>query len=1216
MKFIRQILLVALLLLSAELNAMPLSPESIEHLRASGQLEQVLSRFAEAQSRGIDYPGVNILDNLRSQRRDNPVDIEISLPIILVDFSDNRANQNENDADMFRQILFSLDELDPGSLREWFLENSYGEVAVVGEVVGWIRLERTYAYYVDGQYGIGNYPRNSQGMTRDAVIAADNQLNFSQFDNDDDGTVDVVAIVHAGSSAEANRGDEDMIWSHCSSLGGNAVRLDGVMVRTFVTVPEDGHIGVLSHELGHGLFDLPDLYDRDGSSQGLGDWSVMAGGSWNGRGASPAHYDAWSKMQLGFIEPIVLDENLENVRIPPVETEGSAYVLWDRGRARSEYFLIENRQRLGFDAELPGQGLLVYHIDDNMIESQNDNEWSPGNENEGHYLVALEQADGEYELELTASRGDGSDPFPGTHRNSTFNAESEPSSLAYSGANSNVAITDIVIQNRIAICDITISSGDDEGFIVINEFQSNNNNTFRDPEGEYDDWIEIYNGTNGEVDLTGHTMSDDAEEPDMWLFPDATRIPAADFLIIWADRDMEQNGIHANFTLNQRGETVGLWAPNGDEIDIVDFGEQQADWSLGREEDGADNWVEFENPTPGRSNIEEVEAPAIEVDPLAIEAANGGEHVITISNVGNDVLAWDSELEIIEEPDRDKSARGVRGVGPVRTIEVPSDVAQQAYKHGFATESQIDEINNYRAAIQEDSNRPRRDARGEPDEEGYYWVDSDEEDGPGYQWIDISEIGQRLEVADDWSSQWIQLGFQFPWYDEEFEQLRICSNGFITFDNYADAPWEVLPRAPNRAEPNNLFQVLNRDWNPMDGGEMYFWTNEEDLAVVSWVNVPPFDEENITSTFQAVFSGLGIVLYQYGPQQGVDGEWSAVGFENGDGTLGSTIVYGEAGRIEEGLCIAIGRDFASQWIAYEPTQGEIAPGRETDIFVILDSEGLQAGVYEADLHILSNDEDNPDISVNITMEVEGAPAIVVDPEEVDFGRLGIRRVRELDITIVNVGTDVLIVENILIEGDYFSLEFEDAIELPVGEDVDVTVAFEPEEIGNYEGLVSVFSNDPNDDIVEVNLFGIGVEGGGEQGEDIIGYDDGEPSLLFTTENYWSKTIFTAPDLFELQSIVFMPLNAGPNPNAPCDLRVYSLDGDYNLEQLMWEGRIDRLDPFDFDNIEDMWITIEFDQEDWVQFEQGEDFAIMYGPAPGGEYAPDEQGAGWWNLTDE
>ena len=1397
MKPTKLVLLIALVLISFELNAMPLSPESIEHLKASGQLEQVLQRFAEAQSRGIDYPGVNILDNLRSLHRDNPADIEIRLPVILVDFSDNIADAEENTAELYTQQFFSIDELDPGSLREWYLENSYNEVAVIGEVVGWIRLERTYEYYVAGQYGIGDYPRNSAGMTRDAVIAADNRINFSQYDNDGDGVVDTVVLVHAGSSAEDNNGDEDMIWSHCSSLGGQAVRLDGVWIRTFVTVPEYSTLGVTSHELGHGLFDLPDLYDRDGSSEGLGDWSVMAGGSWNGNGTSPAHFDAWSKMQLGFIEPVVLQENLDNVQIPPIETEGAAYILWDRGRARSEYFLIENRQRIGFDAALPGQGLLVYHIDDNMIESENDNEWYPGNEDEGHYLVALEQADGDWELEQTNSRGDSSDPFPGAQRNTTFDSESVPSSRAYSGAITNVAITDIVIQNRIATCGLRIMPGnDDPGTLCINEFQADNDGTVQDPAGEFEDWVEVYNGTDEEIDLAGYTMSDMLDNPGMWEFPDGVTIRAGGFLVVWADRDMEQEGVHSSFTLNQRGEVVGLWAPNGDEIDFVEYGEQQADWSFGREEDGSNNWIEIENPTPGRSNAggggggepgediiayddgepatlyisenywsrviftpesdfdlqgvslmplnagpnpnapchirvysenqqtnnldellwegtiqqlaefnfddmpgnwynleldepinfgagenfsimygpapggeylpgeqgagwwnltddgsesgrsfmaiganpPEVHAdweniadgdlfirangaagdvvpPAIEVDPLAIEGVNGGEHVINIANVGDGVLRWDSELEIIGEPERDRGSRGVRGVGPVRGIEVPSSETEQAVKHGFASQAQIDEVNNYRVAVQEDAARPRRDERGDPDDAGYYWLDSAEDDGPEYQWVDISQVGQRLQATDDWNSGWIQLGFDFPWYDQAFNQLRICSNGFITFDNFAEAPFDVLPPPPNAAAPNNLFLVNNADWDPTAGGAMYFWTNREDLAVVSWVNIPPWGDDEVRTTFQAIFSGLGIVLYQFGPQQGVDGSFSAVGYENGNGQLGATIVYGDEGRLAEGLSIAIGRDLPSTWISYDPTRGELAPGQETEIFVVLDSEGLQAGIYEADLHILSNDEENPDVTVNIVMEVDGAPAIAIDPDVVNFGRVGVGRVRNADFTVRNVGNDLLVVEEILIEGDYFSMDFEDAIDVAVGDEVDITVSFEPEEVGDFEGLVTILSNDPNNDAAEVGLVGSGVEGGGEPGEDVIGYDDSEPNTLFITENYWSKVIFTAPEPFELQSIVFMPLNAGPNPNAPCDLRVYSLDGDYNLEQLLYEGRIDQLPPFDFDNMQDMWITVDFEPEDWIQFDQGEDFAIMYGPAPGGEYLPGEQGAGWWNLTD-
>ena len=440
-------------------NAMPLSPESVRRLRESGQLAQVVERLNNAYAKGVDAPGSNILPAMRQMQRDDPDEITLRVPVILIDFSDNEADEDEYPVEHYEELLFSLDELDPGSMREWYLINSYDEVDIIGDVIGWYRLPQTYDYYVNGQNGEGEYPRNAQGMVRHAVIEADDDIDFSDYDNDDDGTLDAIFIVHAGPDAADNFGNEDMIWSHAWELEDNRIELDDVWIDGYTTTSEDGPVGVFGHELAHGLFGLPDLYDRDYSSVGLGDWSMMASGSWGDDGRSPTHFDAWSKFRLGFIDPAVLAENLEGVEIPPIEEEDVTYILWTDGDFSNEYFLIENRQRIGFDESLPGGGLLIYHIDEENIDDQNDNEWYPDNQDEGHYLVALEQADGFWDLEQNMDLGDNGDPFPGLRNNSAFTHNTTPNSDAYSSNETNVSVTSIELLDGVVTCDLSIGEG-------------------------------------------------------------------------------------------------------------------------------------------------------------------------------------------------------------------------------------------------------------------------------------------------------------------------------------------------------------------------------------------------------------------------------------------------------------------------------------------------------------------------------------------------------------------------------------------------------------------------------------------------------------------------------------------------------------------------------------------------------------------------------------
>ncbi|MFN4122433.1 MAG: lamin tail domain-containing protein [Flavobacteriales bacterium] len=142
--------------------------------------------------------------------------------------------------------------------------------------------------------------------------------------------------------------------------------------------------------------------------------------------------------------------------------------------------------------------------------------------------------------------------------------------------------------------------------LFINEFMAQNTLTIADENGEFDDWIEIYNPSNFEVDLAGMYITDNFAMPMKYQFPfgsDLTKIPANGFRLVWADNQDAQGPMHTNFGLSVNGEVVGLYANDGvTVIDSISFGPQQTDISFGRQQDGAMPWVFFTQPTPGASN--------------------------------------------------------------------------------------------------------------------------------------------------------------------------------------------------------------------------------------------------------------------------------------------------------------------------------------------------------------------------------------------------------------------------------------------------------------------------------------------------------------------------------------------------------------------------------------------------------------------------------------
>ena len=143
--------------------------------------------------------------------------------------------------------------------------------------------------------------------------------------------------------------------------------------------------------------------------------------------------------------------------------------------------------------------------------------------------------------------------------------------------------------------------------VVINELMADNDNTIADPQGDYDDWLELYNLTDSAVLLTGMYLSDKEDEPTKWAFPENTEIPANGYLIVWLDEDGEDApaGLHANFKLSKGGEIallVDTDAQGNQVLDSVIFGEQETDVAFGRLPDGTGEF-QIVQATPGAPNM-------------------------------------------------------------------------------------------------------------------------------------------------------------------------------------------------------------------------------------------------------------------------------------------------------------------------------------------------------------------------------------------------------------------------------------------------------------------------------------------------------------------------------------------------------------------------------------------------------------------------------------
>lgn len=352
--------------------------------------------------------------------------------VILCKFSDHDSTKTRTVAD-FNKILNAVGGdlvLAPtGSVRDYYTEASYGTVTIQSTVLAWVTLPHPESYYGAGKNGTGApYPNNGQGMVEDALKLVDPLVDFGNFDTDKDGFIDAIDIIHSGYAAETGGGAGNWMWSHKWSLwavpGGkwtsNDKNANGVPVKVYDYHTEAAlwgtsgkditRIGVIAHETGH-FFGLPDLYDVDNSSAGIGSYCLMAN-SWGFDGSQrhPPHFSAWCRKELKFVTPEVITAG--NFSLPKAETSTKVYKI-TAGYGANEYLLIENRQPFGFESDMPQGGLAIWHIDESKLD--NKSEGFPGQtgwpQNNNHYRVALLQADGKYDMEHNRNRGDAGDLY-------------------------------------------------------------------------------------------------------------------------------------------------------------------------------------------------------------------------------------------------------------------------------------------------------------------------------------------------------------------------------------------------------------------------------------------------------------------------------------------------------------------------------------------------------------------------------------------------------------------------------------------------------------------------------------------------------------------------------------------------------------------------------------------------------------------------------------
>jgi hypothetical protein len=471
--------------------------------------------------------------------------------------------------------------------------------------------------------------------------------------------------------------------------------------------------------------------------------------------------------------------------------------------------------------------------------------------------------------------------------------------------------------------------------------------------------------------------------------------------------------------------------------------------------------------------------PDIDYDPVSFFVnANVGQVVtdtLNIANIGTNTLLFDlSVVTDISAVDEAPAAIPILSIEPllkpIKYINHPYAKADDQNQPVFP---------------------PVITSQGGPDDFGYVWIDSDEPNGPVVNWIDISGIGTEISPGEDGYVN-VAIGFSFPFYENNYSSVYVCSNGILTFGS-GSTVWTNSP-IPSSGSPNNFIAPFWDDLSPQYGHVYYYQDTSNNRLIVSFVDVPfyPGGSTDGSLYFQAMLYQSGHIEMQYGtmdPQSSSHGLTSAtIGIENDNGTDGLQVVY-NASYISNNMAIKFYPP--TTWCYTDISSGAIAPGNDLDVIVTFDATDLVEDIYTGDIVIHTNDHDEPTVYIPLTFTVgpTGVPDISFDPSPIrdtlvqgdtEYRNLTIRNNGTADLTLElqanefnllgSVGdSDIETVSKsgdkndppIILNNWLFVSPAADT--LPPGDSLIATVTLDATTVGEgeYIGEIDIISNDPD-----------------------------------------------------------------------------------------------------------------------------------------------------------
>jgi len=423
--------------------------------------------------------------------------------VILMAFKDLAYQKSYQDINaLFNQENYDMDGA-KGSVRDYYSSVSYGQLNITCNILGPYTAKYNMNYY--GENAAGGNDKNPKALFEEAIQQASKQINLTDYDGDRDGYVDNIHIIFAGYGEEAGA-SSTAIWSHESTFS-EPDTTNGIKMNGYSCAPELrgnsgtglSRIGVHCHEIGHSLGTM-DFYDTDystgGEYSGTGQWDIMASGSWNNNGISPADFNPYVKAyNFGWVDIQTLSAG-NNIILSTNENKNQIYRL--DTQITGEYYLLENRTQTGFNESIPGSGLLIYHIHKDIL--------SVGNKINATYpqkcYIVCASATTSIPTATSSSFGSVNSagcPFPGTSIKTTFNNSSIPAAFCWDGTTCQISLSNINrnTDGSISLNNIIQYNNDSVSDIVFKENFENINLTTNQIQGNVS-W-KVFNSSSGQL---------------------------------------------------------------------------------------------------------------------------------------------------------------------------------------------------------------------------------------------------------------------------------------------------------------------------------------------------------------------------------------------------------------------------------------------------------------------------------------------------------------------------------------------------------------------------------------------------------------------------------------------------------------------------------------------------------------------------------------------